>query len=164
MRARNPAPWYPLFLDLRGRPVLVVGAGKVALRKTRALVEAGASVTVVAPASDPAFEGLPVRLLRRAFEPRDLEGAFLVFAATSDRSVNRLAGELALARGIPANVADAPGECTALVPARARRRNVQVAVSTGGVDPRLAVRMRKAIEELLDAFPMGPRETPRPPF
>jgi hypothetical protein len=63
--------YYPVFFDLRGRPVLVIGAGKVALRKTLALVEAGARVTVVAPHWEPAFEGLPVTLVRRPFEPPD---------------------------------------------------------------------------------------------
>lgn len=144
--------YYPIFLDLRGRPVLVVGAGKVALRKTRALVEAEAAVTVVAPRWEPEFESLPVRLVRRGFEPGDVEGTSLVFAASDDREVNRLAGELARARGTPANVADAPAECGFLVPSRARRGNIQVAVSTGGENPRLAVRLRKAIEELLARF------------
>ena len=59
--------YYPVFFDLRGRPVLVVGAGKVALRKTRGLVEAGARVTVVAPRWEPEFERLPVTLVKRAF-------------------------------------------------------------------------------------------------
>ena len=145
--------YYPLFLDLRGKPVLVIGAGKVALRKTRGLVEAGASVTVVAPRWEAGFEGLPVRLVGRAFEPADLEGVALAFAATDDREVNRLAGALAAERGIPANVADAPEECGFLVPARARRGAVQIAISTGGTDPRLAVRLRKAVEALLQERP-----------
>src|SRR5215471_17853812 len=75
--------WYPIFLDLESRPVLVVGAGKVALRKTRGLIEAGARVTVIAPRHRPEFEALPVRLVGRAFRPSDLAGAVLVFAATN---------------------------------------------------------------------------------
>jgi len=138
--------------------VLVVGAGKVALRKTRALVEAGARVTVVAPDHAPGFDSLPVTMLSRAFLPEDVEGAFLVFAATSDRAVNHLAAESAKARGIPVNVADAPGECDFLCPARARRGHVQVAVSTGGRSPREAVRVRRAVEELLAGLPAGEAE------
>jgi len=76
---------YPVFLDLKDRPVLVVGAGKVALRKTRGLLEAGARITVVAPDCEPEFEELPVRLVRRRFRASDLAGALLVYAATDDR-------------------------------------------------------------------------------
>ena len=72
---------YPVFLDLKDRPVLVVGAGKVALRKTRGLVEAGARITVIAPEWEPEFEELPVRLVRRRFRASDLAGALLVFGA-----------------------------------------------------------------------------------
>jgi precorrin-2 dehydrogenase / sirohydrochlorin ferrochelatase len=142
--------YYPVFFDLRGRPVLVVGAGKVALRKAMGLVEAGARVTVVAPRWEPAFEQLPVTLLRRAFEPADVEGAFLVFAAIDDRAVNRAAAILAKARGIPVNVADSPAECDFLAAARVRRGNLQVAISTGGEDPRRAVALRRRIAEILE--------------
>lgn len=143
--------YYPIFLDLRGKPVLVVGAGKVALRKTRGLLEAGALVTVVAPRWEPAFDELPVTLLRRAFEPGDIDGASLVFTATDDREVNRTVAILAKARAIPVNVADAPPECDFLVPSRVRRGNLQVAISTGGEDPRRAVAIRRRIEQALEA-------------
>src|ERR1039457_7644509 len=79
---------YPVFLDLKDRPVLVVGAGKVALRKTRGLLEAGARITVVAPDCEPEFDDLPVRVVRRRFRASDLAGALLVFAATGDRLTN----------------------------------------------------------------------------
>src|ERR1041385_1519004 len=83
---------YPIFLDLKDRPVLVVGAGKVALRKTKALVDAGARVTVVAPESEPEFESLPVRRIQRRFRATDLAGMMLVFAATDDRLTNHRIG------------------------------------------------------------------------
>ncbi|HWQ57095.1 MAG TPA: bifunctional precorrin-2 dehydrogenase/sirohydrochlorin ferrochelatase [Bryobacteraceae bacterium] len=142
--------YYPVFLDLRGKPVLVVGAGKVALRKTRGLLEAGARVTVVSPRWEPAFDEMPVMLLRRAFEPGDIEGASLVFTATDIREVNRSVALLAKARAIPVNVADAPPECDFLVPARVRRGSLQVAISTGGQDPRRAVAIRRRIEDVLE--------------
>src|SRR5688572_5929307 len=84
---RDAANLYPIFLDLRDRPVVVIGAGKVALRKTRGLLEAGARVTVVAPQWEMEFEGLAVRLVRRRFRATDLTGAVLVFATTDDRAV-----------------------------------------------------------------------------
>src|SRR5580698_4700936 len=92
--------YYPIFLDLKDRPVLVVGAGKVALRKTRALLEAGARVTVVAPECEPEFESLPVRMVPRRFRASDLATAVLVFAATDDRLTNHRIGIAAKGKGV----------------------------------------------------------------
>jgi siroheme synthase-like protein len=140
---------YPIYLDLQDQPVLVAGAGQVALRKTRGLLRAGARVTVVAPQSDAAFAGLPVRLVRRRFRISDLRGAVLVFAATDDRRVNHRIAIAAKARGMFANIADSAAECGFLVPARVERGGVQVAVSTGGVNPRLAAELRRKLEGIL---------------
>src|SRR5687768_9123319 len=128
---------YPIFLNLKDRPVLVAGAGKVGLRKVRGLVEAGAQVTVVAPEIHPDFESLPVRLLRRRFRPSDLNGVALVFAATNDRGTNRRIGVAAKRLGLLTNVADAPSECDFIVPARVSKGSLQIAVSTGATSPRL---------------------------
>ncbi len=144
-------PYYPIFLDLTSQPVIVVGAGKVALRKTRGLLEAGARVTVVAPRWRPEFEKLPVTLRRRTFRTADLRGARLAFAATDRREVNRAVAAAARRRGIPVNVADSRPECDVLVPSRITRGHVQIAVSTSGVSPRLAVALRRSIEDMLIA-------------
>ena len=140
---------YPIFVDLKDRPVLVVGAGKVALRKTRGLVEAGARVTVVAPECEPEFESLPVRLVRRRFRASDLAGTLLIFAATDDRMTNHRIGIAAKGKGVFANIADSAEECDFIVPARVQRGSVQIAVSTGGESPRLAADLRKKLEDLL---------------
>jgi precorrin-2 dehydrogenase/sirohydrochlorin ferrochelatase len=140
---------YPIFLDLRGLPVLVVGAGNVAIRKTRGLVEAGARVTVVAPRQEPGFAELPVRMVTRRFRIADLAGARLVFAATDDRRMNRRIGVAARSRGIFVNIADSAEECGFLVPARVQRGNLQIAISTGGVNPRLAAALRCRLDEIL---------------
>lgn len=142
--------YYPVFLDLRGRKVLIVGAGKVALRKARGLLDAGAQVTVVSPRAEPEFESLPVTWKRRRFQSGDVAGHALVFAATDDRRTNRAAGRAAARRGIWANIADAPTECAFLVPSRIRRGDLQVAVSTSGRSPRLAIALRRRIEALLE--------------
>jgi siroheme synthase-like protein len=142
-------PHYPIFLDLKDRPVLVVGAGKVALRKTRGLVEAGARVTVVAPKVLPEFDRLPVRVLRRPFRPSDLAAAVLVFAATDDRAVNHRIGVAAKARGLLANVADSSAECDFVVPARVQHGDVQIAISTSGRSPRLSADLRRKLESVL---------------
>jgi len=140
---------YPIFLDLKGRPVLVAGAGRVALRKTRGLVEAGARVTVVAPAWVPEFAELPVRMLKRRFRESDLRGMALVFAATDDRAANRRIGEAARRLGIFANIADAAAECDFVVPARVERGMVQIAIATGGRNPRVSAELRRKIEAVL---------------
>ena len=129
--------------------MVVVGAGKVALRKTRGLVAAGACITVVAPRSESEFAGLPVRMVKRRFRVSDLEGAALVFAATDDREVNRRIGVAAQRRGILANIADAAAECDFVVPARVERGIVQIAIATGGRNPRVSAELRRKIEELL---------------
>jgi siroheme synthase-like protein len=141
--------YYPIFLDLKDRPVLVVGAGKIALRKTRGLVEAGARVTVVAPEWEPEFEDLPVRRVTRRFRASDLAGVMLVFAATDDRLTNHRIGVAAKGRGLFANIADFAPECDFVVPARVQRGSVQIAVSTGGESPRLSAELRRKLEEML---------------
>lgn len=140
---------YPVFLSLEDKPVLIAGAGKVALRKARGLVASGARITVVAPESLPEFARLPVRLLKRKFRPADLDGAALAFAATNRRQTNAAIARAARRRGIPVNVADCAAECDFLLPARIVRGALQVAVSTGGRSPRLAVAVRQKIESAL---------------
>lgn len=140
---------YPIFLDLKDRHVLMVGAGKVALRKTKALLEAGARVTVVAPDCEPEFESLPVRMVQRRFRASDLAGAMLVFAATDDRLANHRIGIAAKGKGVFANIADSAAECDFIVPARVQRGSIHVAVSTGGENPRLSAELRKKLDEIL---------------
>lgn len=141
--------YYPIFLELAAKPVLVVGAGKVALRKAKGLIEAGAAVTVVAPRVEPEFARLAVTVRLRRFRSADLRGAVLAFAATDDRRVNHAVMLAACRLGIPVNVADARDECSFIVPARITRGNIQVAISTSGESPRLAAAMRRRIEENL---------------
>ena len=129
--------------------MLVVGAGKVALRKARGLVEAGARVTVVAPECEPEFEELPVRMVARRFRASDLVGAMLVFAATDDRMTNHRIAIAAKGKGVFANIADSAAECDFVVPARVLRGSVQVAISTGGESPRLSAELRKKLEDIL---------------
>ena len=140
---------YPIFLDLRHQPILVVGAGKVALRKARGLLEAGARVTVVAPEWEREFDSLPVRMVARRFRASDVAGAALVFAATDDRRTNHRVGIAARGKGIFANIADSAAECDFVVPARVIHGNLQIAVSTGGENPRLAAELRKRLEKML---------------
>jgi precorrin-2 dehydrogenase / sirohydrochlorin ferrochelatase len=134
--------YYLACLDLGGRPCLVVGGGKVGLEKAKGLLECGAVVTVVAPEVDPALERLPVRRRRKRYEPADLDGSFLVIAATPDRSVNHRVFRDAEARSMLVNVVDTPDLCSFILPAVYRRDPIALAVSTGGASPALAKRLR----------------------
>jgi siroheme synthase-like protein len=137
--------YYALFADLAGRRCLVVGAGAVGLEKARGLVAAGASVTVVAPEADAEIGTLPVRWLPRAYETADLDGVFLVCAATSDTEVNRRVYADAEARSLLCNVADVPELCSFILPAVHREDPIAIAVSTGGASPALAQRIRDEV-------------------
>ncbi len=149
-----PTPLFPVFLDLAGRRVLLVGGGVVARRKAEAVLEAGADLVVGAPALVPelaqaAAEG---RLAHRAgpFEPHWLDGAWLVIAATDDPAVNAVVAREAEARRIWVNVVDDAPRCSFQVPARVERGPLQVAISSRGEAPMLARWLRESLEMQLD--------------
>ncbi|MBI5946729.1 MAG: bifunctional precorrin-2 dehydrogenase/sirohydrochlorin ferrochelatase [Chloroflexi bacterium] len=139
-----------LMVDLQpslGR-ALVVGGGTVAARKVQGLVEAGFAVTVVAPEIQPGIEALPgVTLRKRAFFPADIDGHALVFACTDSREVNRAAGELARAAGVPVNVTDRQEESSFFSTATLQGDDWRIGISTGGRDPGLAKRLREVLGE-----------------
>jgi siroheme synthase-like protein len=134
--------YYFACLDLTGRSCLVVGAGRVGAEKARGLIECGAKVTVVAPQADPELQGLPVEWIRRSYRTSDLDGRFVVVAATSTNSVNRRIYADAEARSLLCNVADVPELCNFILPAVYRAGPIAVAVSTGGASPALGQRLR----------------------
>lgn len=136
---------YPVFLDLAGVPVLVVGGGPVALRKASGLVEAGAVVTIVAPEVVDGLTEIVARVERRPFVSGDVVGYQLVITATDEPSVNALVSADATANRIWVNSADDPANCSFILPAVARRGPITVAVSTGGSSPALAGRLRTDI-------------------
>jgi uroporphyrin-III C-methyltransferase/precorrin-2 dehydrogenase/sirohydrochlorin ferrochelatase len=158
----TPAPLFPLFADLRGRTVLVVGGGAVARRKALALLDAGARVRVVAPALIDELEVLARRgridVVRADFNPALLDDAWLVVAATDDAAINRDVAEAAEQRRIWANVVDDVELSTVQVPARVVRGSVQVAISSGGAAPMLARHLRERLEAELDES-LGPLAT-----
>ncbi len=146
--------YFPLFLDLSGKPVLLVGGGEVAARKFALLGDAGAVVTVVAPAlgaglSDAVSRGA-ITHIAREFEVADVGGQWLVVAATDDRAVNAAVAAAANAARIPCNVVDDRELSSFIMPAIIDRSPVQIAVSTGGTSPVLARLIRERLETLLD--------------
>ena len=143
----------PVFLNLRGWPCLVVGAGQVGAGKAEVLAAAGGRVRIVAPeacgsAAGLAHDGL-VELRRGRFEESDLDGRRLVVAATDDRALNRRIVELATARGILANSASDARSGHFSMPAIVDRSPVLAAVSTGGASPSLARYVRARLETLI---------------
>ncbi|HXO21132.1 MAG TPA: bifunctional precorrin-2 dehydrogenase/sirohydrochlorin ferrochelatase [Thermoanaerobaculia bacterium] len=145
--------FYPVFLDLRERPAVVVGGGTAAEEKARGLLEAGARVTAIAAAADPGLANLAasgkLRLLGRDFREGDLAGAFLVIAAVADPGLRERVWREARRRGVLINTVDDPPRCDFLAPAIVRRGDLAVAISTGGKAPALAVRLRQRLEREL---------------
>ncbi|MBN1577530.1 MAG: bifunctional precorrin-2 dehydrogenase/sirohydrochlorin ferrochelatase [Chitinispirillaceae bacterium] len=138
---------YPAFLDLAGRQCLVVGGGRVALRKVLALLRAEAAVFVVAEKCCGRLRSLEdrIELHERPFREGDLTSALsLVIGATDDEQVNRAISRRASMLNIPCNIVDQPALCSFIVPAQVRRGDVAIAISTGGTAPRLS-RYLKAV-------------------
>jgi siroheme synthase-like protein len=143
---------YMACLDLAGRRCLVVGGGRVGAEKASGLLACGARVTVVSPELRGPFETLEVEWRAGCYRRADLEGMFLVIAATALPDVNRRVHRDAEARGMLCNVADVPELCNFILPAVHREGPITVAVSTGGASPALAKRLRSQFAGLL-----GPR-------
>jgi len=142
--------YYPAFLDLRDRLVLVVGGGMVAARKVEALQKAGARIKVVSPEVVEEIAGIQrVEIISREYEKGDLKGVFLVIAATDDEKTNRAVSEAAAARRIFCNVVDRPELCTFIVPSVVEKGPIKIAISTGGVSPALSKKMRMIIGKTL---------------
>ena len=143
---------YPVNLCLAGQPVLVVGGGPVAARKVEALLQAGARVTVVAPAAaDAIAEQSEVCWQQRGYQPPEAGSYRLVITATSDPDVNAQVARDCEAANVFVNSADDPANCTFTLPSVARRGDLQVAVSTNGRSPTLARWLRRGIEREIDS-------------
>jgi len=143
---------YPLFVDLHQKTCLVVGLGGVGARKVATLAEFGAGAIRIVDAAKPEGEAaklleLPgVSFMQRPFEPNDLDGAFLVFACTSNPAVNQHIADLCKERGLLCNVIDCPGAGSFTVPATLTQGDLTVAISTGGHSPALSRRIRQDLE------------------
>lgn len=146
---------YPLFMCLQNRPCLVVGGGKVALRKAETLLQSGAQLKIIAPELDSEL----VRVLQqypkqtnwqpREFQDHDIAGHYLIIAATNNRTVNAHIAELANEQQTPVNVVDNPAACSFIVPSVVDRSPVMIAVSTGGASPVLARQLRMKLETMI---------------
>jgi precorrin-2 dehydrogenase / sirohydrochlorin ferrochelatase len=144
---------FPVFFKLEGRPCLVVGAGTIAAPKITSLLRAGGQVTVVAPKAraEVASQARTGELVwrEREFAAADLDGVFLVVAATDVRAVNHDVAESARSRSVLCNSVDDPPDCDFFYPSVVRRGDLQIAISTAGKSPALAQRLREEIDAML---------------
>lgn len=143
--------YFPLFANLRDQPCLIVGGGRLALRKAEVITKAGARIEVVAPDIDERLAALAATTHLRRFAPKDVEANVLVIAATSDRSVNKTVSEAAKARHIPVNVVDDAELSTVIFPSIVDRSPLVIAISTGGASPVLLRQLRTRLEALMPA-------------
>src|SRR3984893_11398934 len=145
-------PFYIACLKLLGRRCLVVGGGAVGLEKVEGVLACDGDVTLIAPDAEPALreyasEG-SIRWEQRQYAgPSDLEGAFMVIAATDDTDVNIAVFEDAERRAMLVNVVDVPPLCNFILPAIVRTGPLAIAISTAGASPALAKRMKREISE-----------------
>ncbi len=135
----------PIMLKLKGRRVVVVGGGEVAARRVAALVDAGAKVTVIAPAVDRRITDGPAEPIERGYHAGDLEGAFAVVIASDDAAANDQAAAEAAERGVLTNRADEPDAGDFTIPAHRRHGPLTITASTDGIS---AAAARQIIEEL----------------
>src|ERR671923_1730711 len=144
-------PLYIACLRLAGRPCLVVGGGEVGLEKVEGLLACDGDVTLVAPDAVPELQDYAregsIRWERRAYEPADLEGTFMVIASTDDTDVNIGIYNDAEKRAMLVNVVDVPPLCNFILPAIVRTGPLAIAISTAGASPALAKRMKREIAE-----------------
>jgi len=143
---------YPIMYKIKGKRVVVVGAGQVALRKVKDLTQAGAHVVVIAPdihheLEEFALNHPTITIIRREYQKGDCAGAALVFSATNNTQVNRTVFDEASALNIPINAVDDPDNSSFYVPSFFTRGSLLVAVSTGGASPAMAAKVRRLIEQ-----------------
>lgn len=143
--------YYPIFIDLNQKKVLVVGGGKVAERKIETFLQYGASVYVISRELTPLLKGYVkedrICYLGDEFREEFMNGAVLIIAATDDRIMNSGVGNSARTAGIPVNVVDQPSDCTFIVPGIVRKGDLQIAVSTSGKSPALVKKLRGELDK-----------------
>jgi siroheme synthase-like protein len=146
--------YYPVFLEMKGRPCVVVGGGTVAERKVEGLLAAGARVTVISPELTAALATLKeegrLQHIARTYREGDLKGYEVAAAATDDGAVNAEVAAEGRRRRVWVNAVDDAPNCDFILPSVIRRGDIVIAVSTGGASPALARRLRQELEAFLD--------------
>ncbi|HEV7766097.1 MAG TPA: bifunctional precorrin-2 dehydrogenase/sirohydrochlorin ferrochelatase [Thermoanaerobaculia bacterium] len=146
-------PYYPIYLDIEDRAVLIIGGGEVCARKADTMLKYGARVTIVSPAFTNEIEQWSadgrVTLRRKTYDEHDLDGAAIVIASTDDRCVNARVARDCRRRKIPVNVVDVTHLCEFIVPAIIESGSIQIAISTGGKSPALARTLKEDLKRVV---------------
>jgi len=146
-------PYYPIYLDIEERNVVIIGGGNVCARKAETMMKYGARVTVVSPELTDEIEQWAregcLAIQRKAYESSDLDDAHIVIASTDDQSVNEQIAADCRARRIPVNVVDVTPLCEFIVPAIIEKGSIQIAVSTGGKSPALARTLKEDLQRAI---------------
>ena len=145
--------YYPVFLDIAGKPVVVVGGGEVAARKVDVLLDCSAQVTVVSPELHPELRALAdagrIRHIAREYQRGDMKGYTIAVVGTDDTSANAAAAREAREIGVWINAVDDPPNCDFIMPGIVRRGDVVVAVSTSGGSPAMARKLREELQDFI---------------
>lgn len=153
---------FPLFIDLRDRKCVVFGGGRIAARKIETLMDFHAEMIVISPEITDEIQKLKqsgvLTHLEKTYSEGDLEGVFLVIAATSDRAVNARIAEEAGKKNIFVNVADNPERCTFIFPSVVKKNELVIGITTSGSYPALSKNIREKIEKLLVNLDEGTAE------
>jgi siroheme synthase-like protein len=146
-------PYYPIYLDIEDRDVMIIGGGNVCARKAETMMKYGARVTVVSPKFTDEIEQWArdgkLSIRRKAYEESDVDGANIVIASTDDQRVNEQIAADCRKRRIPVNVVDVTPLCEFIVPAIIESGSIQIAVSTGGKSPALARTLKEDLQRLV---------------
>jgi precorrin-2 dehydrogenase/sirohydrochlorin ferrochelatase len=154
MTDEDRTPYYPIFLNIHGKPCLVIGGGQVALRKVRALLEHGADVKLISPDICPELstlvENRAISAIRKSYQAGDLHGAFIVIAATDNSNINSEIVKECHSLGVLVNVVDNAEESDFILPSSLRRGSLTVAIATSGKSPALSRKIRTLLERDFD--------------
>ena len=145
---------YPIFVELKGRPVIVIGGGHVGAEKVRGLLAAEADITLVSPELIDELrahvDAGRIRHIARAYAEPDLDGGYeFVMVATDDGAINAEVAAAGKKRGLWVNAADDPKNCDFILPAVVRKGKITLAASTSGTSPALARRLREELDAYL---------------
>jgi precorrin-2 dehydrogenase / sirohydrochlorin ferrochelatase len=142
--------YYPVYIQLRGQPCIVIGGGKIAEGKVEGLLAVEAKVTVISPDLTPRLHGLArqslIAYISRVYQSGDLTGAFMVICATDQAEINHQVWEEATANRQLVNVVDDTPRCNFIAPSILRKGDLTIAISTSGKAPALAVRLKQRLQ------------------
>jgi siroheme synthase-like protein len=146
-------PYYPIYIDIEDRAVLIVGGGAVCTRKAETMMRYGGCVTIVSPAITDEIaawerDGLLAVKVKK-YDEADLEGASMVIASTDDPCVNARVARDCRRRRVPVNVVDVTHLCEFIVPAIIEKGSIQIAVSTGGKSPAVARTLKEDLQRAI---------------